>query len=147
MLHFAFCLSPVAVGIVTSRTVHVCAYTYWLCGPCHKNVSCYAGQHPPSFSTNRTDTKQIRNWSQNELKSPKVFTSYRAVHHYLLYFLHLALFCPPTAPKKSEFLVLPFADGRHRRHVHSPARRDGSSLSGEFSFLFFCFQFDLIVML
>lgn len=150
MLHFAFCLSPVAMGIVTSRTVHVCAYAYWLCGPCHKNVSCYAGQHPPGFpqtelTQNKHETDRKTNWNRPKFSLPSA--SYRAVHHYLLYFLHLALFCPPTAPKKSEFLVLPFADGRHRRHVHSPARRDGSSLSGEFSFLFFCFRFDLIVML
>lgn len=87
------------MGIVTSRTVHVCAYTYWLCGPCHKNVSCYAGQHPPpgfpqtELTQNKHETDRKTNWNRPKFSLPSA--SYRAVHHYLFYFLHLALLYPP----------------------------------------------------
>lgn len=122
----------------------MCAHTLTGCvGPATKMSAVMPDSTPPGFpqtelTQNKHETDRKTNWNRPKFSLPSA--SYRAVHHYLLYFLHLALFCPPTAPKKSEFLVLPFADGRHRRHVHSPARRDGSSLSGEFSFLFFVFD-------
>lgn len=146
MLHFAFCLSPVAMGMVTSRTVHACAYAHWLCGPCHKKVSCYAELHTPVFpqtelTQNKHETDHKTNWNRPKFSLPSA--SYRAVHHYLLYFLHLALFCPPKLLLKnlnSSFYRLQM-DDIDAMFTHLLGEMDHLS---QVSFLFFFLVFDLI---